>query len=415
MIVFSAPKPKITIRVHVPLLISGAASQVEDNLKLERKGLGLCKLLLLRMLVFVNLISQLTPKSQHIPYSSEHWAWLAMTSNVDGDHRIPTQSASQSNRDRDQDEYATSQKSRFRFKSSKRKPGEYGNSTSTCHSGRPDEERHHRHHHRTKRRKRTPSITQTTDEPALYDGTDRPTSSSTFVDPDVAFRESLFDAMADDEGALFWEGVYGQPIHTYPHVKEGPDGKLERMTDEEYTAYVRAKMYEKTHQHLIEEKARRNAAKKERQKLAEVQRKAEKEGEIFRREVEESLKRGEERRTKKAWSDRWETYTRKWEELGNGGSNKVAITSIPWPVESGKHADVKLKDIERFFLHAPSAGQPTETQLAKILKVERFRWHPDKIQQKLGGQDVDKTVMQAVTVVFQVIDQMWSDLRDRKK
>ena len=34
-------------------------------------------------------------------------------------------------------------------------------------------------------------------------------------DPEAAFRESLFDAMADDEGAAFWEGVYGQPIHVY--------------------------------------------------------------------------------------------------------------------------------------------------------------------------------------------------------
>jgi len=300
-------------------------------------------------------------------------------------------------------------KTKFRFKS-KRKSDERSRSPSERDHRDRDEGRHHTHHHRSKRRK--PSLSTTKDDPSLYDDTHLPNASSNqYMDPDVAFRESLFDAMADDEGAQFWEGVYGQPIHTYPDVKHGPDGELERMTDEEYTAFVRAKMYEKTHQHLIEEKARRDAAKNEREKLAKEAAKEEKEAQKFRRKVEESLKRGEERKTRKAWSERWETYTQKWETLGKGGV-KVAIASIPWPVESGRRKDIALREVEKFFLHAPTAGQPTEAQLGKVLKMERVRWHPDKIQQKLGGQDVDEDVMQAVTAVFQVIDRMWSELRD---
>jgi hypothetical protein len=189
---------------------------------------------------------------------------------------------------------------------------------------------------------------------------------------------------------------------------------LERMTDEEYTAFVRAKMYEKTHQHLIEEKARRAAAKKEREKLAKEGAKEEREAQKFRRKVEESLRMGEERKTRKSWTDKWDAYNQKWETLGKGGV-KVAIASIPWPVESGRRKDIELKEVEKFFLYAPSAGQPTEARLGKILKAERVRWHPDKIQQKLGGQDVSEDVMQAVTAVFQVIDRMWSEMRDAQK
>ncbi|KAK0118706.1 hypothetical protein ONS95_007592 [Cadophora gregata] len=306
--------------------------------------------------------------------------------------------------------------SRFRFKDKSKRRSEKRDDRSRSPAERSDRdwarrdraderqrERHHRHHHRSKRRKASPAK----DDPALYDDTHLPNaSSSQYVDPEIAFRESLFDAMADDEGAQFWEGVYGQPIHTYPNVKPSPDGELERMTDEEYTAFVRAKMYEKTHQHLIEEKARRDAAKKERERLAKESAKEEREAEKFRRKVEESLKRGQERKSRKAWGDRWEAYIQKWE------SGKIHTSSIPWPVESGKRADTtKLKEIERFFLNAPTSGQPTEAQLAKVLKVERVRWHPDKIQQKLGGQDVNKDVMQAVTAVFQVIDRMWSEVR----
>jgi hypothetical protein len=304
-------------------------------------------------------------------------------------------------------------KSKFRFKS-KRKERGHSHDRSRSGSERPHSERER--HRRSKRRKRSPSAPKNADDPSLYDDTYLPNaSSSQYADPEVAFRESLFDAMADDEGAQFWEGVYGQPIHTYPNVKEGPTGELERMTDEEYTAYVRAKMYEKTHQHLIEEKARRDAAKKERERLAKEGAKQEKEAEKFRRKVEESLKRGEERKTRKAWSEKWDAYMKKWEDLGKGEVGKIALASIPWPVESGKRKDVDLKEIERFFLYAPSSGQPTELQLGKVLKTERVRWHPDKIQQKLGGQAVGEDVMKAVTAVFQVIDRMWSELRDGKK
>ncbi|KAJ5054441.1 uncharacterized protein L3040_000715 [Drepanopeziza brunnea f. sp. 'multigermtubi'] len=270
-----------------------------------------------------------------------------------------------------------------------------------------------RRHHQSKRRKHSPA-----DDPALYDDTHLPNANSEqYLNPDVAFRESLFDAMADDEGAQFWEGVYGQPIHTYPAEKPGPDGELERMTDDEYTAFVRAKMYEKTHQHLIEEKARREAAKKERERMAKESAKEEREAERFRRKVEESLRRGQERKSRKSWGDKWDAYIQKWESLGQGAATgKIHIASIPWPVESGKRADAtELKEIERFLLNAPTSGQPTETQLAKVLKVERIRWHPDKIQQKLGGQDVSEDVLQAVTAVFQVIDRMWSEIRDAGK
>jgi len=325
--------------------------------------------------------------------------------------------AAYSDRDRAKDETFETEpiKSKFRFKSKRRSHRSRSPTESSRRHRERDSERHHRHHHRSKRRKRSLSPTKNTDDPSLYDDTYLPnTSSSRYLDPDIAFRESLFDAMADDEGAQFWEGVYGQPIHTYPDIKEGPSGELERMTDEEYTAFVRSKMYEKTHQHLVEEKARRDAAKKERERLAREGAKEDREAEKLRRKMEESLKRGEERKKRKAWSDRWDAYTQKWEDLSNVGE-KIHIASIPWPVQSGKRKDIEVREDERFFLYAPTAGQPTEGQLGKVLKTERVRWHPDKIQQKLGGQDVSEDVMQAVTAVFQVIDTMWSELRDGKR
>lgn len=299
--------------------------------------------------------------------------------------------------------------SKFRFKSKRTSRRDERSRSPESHR---DDGRHHRHHHRTKRRKRSPSAARDDDYPCF---SDLPNAPSPIIDPNIAFRESLFDAMADDEGAQFWEGVYGQPIHQYPNVKEGPMGELEQMTDEEYTAYVRGKMYEKTHQHLMEEKARRDAAREERERMASEIKREEMEAKKFRIRLEESIRRGEERKNRRAWSDRWDAYIKTWEELGKGGQTKVAMASMPWPVESGKRRDISTKEVEHFFLRAPTAGIATDTQLGKILKVERIRWHPDKIQQKLGGQGIDEAVIQAVTEVFQIIDQMWSEVRDGKR
>ena len=300
-----------------------------------------------------------------------------------------------------ENEQAQTQRSRFRFKSAKRKPDHRGHDR--------DRHKHLLSTHRSKRQRSEPP-----DEPSLRDESQLPnTSSGEFLDPDALFRESLFDAMADDEGAQFWEGVYGQPIPKIDPVKMDVEtGKLEAMTDDEYAAHIRAEMYKKTHQHLIEEKERRDKAKKEQARMAEEARKQERESEAFRRQVEESLKRGRERKDKaermQGWSQKWAGYQELWEAFR--GSTSGAPT-IPWPVWSGRIEDLGKDEVEAFFLNGPTAGKPDQADLVKTLKLERVRWHPDKVQQKLGGHGVDEAKMQGVTQVFQIVDRMWNEMK----
>lgn len=302
------------------------------------------------------------------------------------------------------DGYLRAQKSKFRFKSPKRR---------SEHEKEHSRNRHHHHHHRSKRRK----TSEPPDNPTSYDGVDPPnTSTDPALDPDVAFRESLFDAMADDEGAAFWEGVYGQPIPKISPVKPGPTGELEAMTEDEYAAYVRAEMYKKTHQYLLEEKAQREQAKRDRERLAEEARREAVEADRFRNMVEESLRRGQERKNAAQrsfeWTRKWREYEQLWDELGNPAKSATAM--IPWPILGGSQEDINKGEIEAFFLNGPTAGKPDQADLLKVLKVERVRWHPDKMQQKLGGRGIDEVKMRAVTGVFQIIDQMWTELRDKK-
>jgi len=248
--------------------------------------------------------------------------------------------------------------------------------------------RHRHHHHRSRRHLSSPP-------------------PSPHLDPDTAFRESLFDALADDEGAAFWESVYGQPIHTYSPYKPTPTSStpnpeqdsLQRMTDEEYTAYVRAKMWEKSHGYVVEERRRREEERVGR-------RKREGEAREWERGVEEALRRGEERRRKGRWKGLWEGYLRGWERFVGGGgeeeSGKAMKERIPWPVEGGRLEDIGKEDVETFFKHAPG-------QLGDVLRRERVRWHPDKMLQRAGGLGVDEGAMRGVTAVFQVVDELWSE------
>jgi hypothetical protein len=276
---------------------------------------------------------------------------------------------------------------RFRFKPSKKESHRVGKRSG-------ESSRHHRSHrsHRSRRRSRSP------DQPDLFDPPN--------LKPDEAFRESLFDALADDEGATYWEGVYGQPIHTYPREKVGKTGELESMNDEDYASFVRDRMWEKSHQHVLEERARRESARKKQREEEELDRKHRSSERLhFDNMVNEALNFGKERKRHQQWKDAWAKYTAKWSKLQESFSNGSiqethASAIIPWPVLTGLRKDISKEEVEAFF-----QSQPSET-LSTILKEERIRWHPDKMQQRFSG-NLDTEMVQSVTSVFQIVDEIY--------
>lgn len=309
-----------------------------------------------------------------------------------------------------------SKPSKFRFKSKRRSRDD--DSHHSHH--RKHRRRHHHGDHRSSKRQKT-SLPSAQDPP-------QPTPLS----PNAAFRESLFDAMGDDEGAAFWESVYGQPIHTYPSARPGPEGELEQMDDEEYATYVRARMWERTHQGLIEERERRRLEKEKEKERAKERAQADgrnrRKDDAFERAVEDSLRRGRERKRKKAWVEIWERYLQSWDRLNspstvtpsdNADGEKLHLRNlICWPVESGKRSDISRDAVENFIRHAPAdtgAGKNSDVSIANILKMERVRWHPDKIQQRYGALGIEEPVMQSVTEVFQILDHLWNEEKEKAK
>ncbi|KAK6543792.1 hypothetical protein TWF694_000524 [Orbilia ellipsospora] len=257
--------------------------------------------------------------------------------------------------------------------------------------------------HTRKRRKKPPPVSET-DDPSLYDDVYLPGQNSfKYKNPETAFQESLFEAMADDEGASYWEGVYGQPIHVYSRPKiENEKGELEMMTDEEYASYVRQRMYEKTDEYLEKEKRRINK-EREREKRREEEEQVE-----WERRERERLYREKERRERKSSEKTlkaWAEYVKLWGDITNKGQTDGRV-QVPWPVESGKQRDVSKDAIESFFRTAPE-----KRSYGEILRIERVRWHPDKALQRWGREKVSEEMLQGITAVFQIVDSLWAEER----
>jgi hypothetical protein len=236
--------------------------------------------------------------------------------------------------------------------------------------------------------------------------------------PDQAFLESLFDAMADDEGAEYWQSVYGQPVHTLG----GGRAALDEMGEEQYAAHVRARMWERTEEGREEarRRARQEAAREERL-LKEERRRQRRERQRARAAddvahgVAASLARGLARERRKQGMREWDAYAARWKGWAGG------VADLAWPVsglgEWGAR-DVSEERVRGFVgggLEIVGGEEEDEERelralLAARLREERVRWHPDKMQQRLGGS-VDEAVMRDVTAVFQVIDKMWGEVR----
>lgn len=215
--------------------------------------------------------------------------------------------------------------------------------------------------------------------------------------------------MADDEGADYWAAVYGQPVHVYSNERVGPQGELERMTEDEYAAHVRQKMWEKTHAGLLEEKARREEVRRREREEGKRQRR-------LQRDMDESLRKGEERRQKRKWRNKWEEYERAW--AGWDGRPET----LPWPMMMDNAADdersgsvrgeISEDKVKPFLMQGLRLEDTDPKTVAARLKEERVRWHPDKIQQRAGGT-VDERTMRDVTAVFQIVDKLWSEMRTK--
>lgn len=200
-------------------------------------------------------------------------------------------------------------------------------------------------------------------------------------DQDAFFREALFQ-------------IYGQPLHIYP--------RPESMDDEMYMEYVKEMMWQNTQEAREEQQQREKQEREwrqERDKLREKERAWK-----TRHEYPPPIESMDAKENIDPAQRAWERYDQAWIALKNSTSPNPP-SKIPWPVLSGRPKDVSRRHVEEFFQSAP----PRSTSLIALLKAERVRWHPDKMQQKF--RNLDAETLRRVTAVFQDIDRLYATLR----
>lgn len=249
------------------------------------------------------------------------------------------------------------------------------------------------------------------------------------LDPDTAFRESVLDALSDADGAAYWQRVYGVDLSTIPRTKtDRTTGATERTTDDERVALARRMIFEsqkaprekdeerrrrkkreeesrRQHRDDDDEEPTRRTAEKERRQRKERVRAAEAERRM-QEEIERSLRRGEERRKRAEMKSKFDEYSQRWAEWDGEQA------TIPWPTLTGARNGITEREIRSFLVRGLELKTVGSKEFLARLKEQRVRWHPDKMQQKMGGKDkVDKRVMADITMIFQVIDTLYDDIR----
>jgi hypothetical protein len=244
-------------------------------------------------------------------------------------------------------------------------------------------------------------------------------------DPDAFFREALFSSITDPAAAKHWEEVYGQPLHIYSRTQVSQTGKTVVLDDDAFVEFVKEEMWKNTSENLERQRSKakqerewRNERSKLQEKLKEYRKaKLRKQGILDEDQtmvVEEEQTDEVDQPKVNAWELAWDRYDKGWTALlvnaetvrdNHEGRDSVeyAHALIPWPVLSGQFDDVTKESVEEFFQKAP----PANVKILPLLKTDRIRWHPDKMQQQFGAKKLDGETLQHVTAVFQIIDRMY--------
>ena len=254
------------------------------------------------------------------------------------------------------------------------------------------------------------------------------------LSPGAAFRESLLDALADNEGAAYWESVYGQPIHTYSRY--GPEGgrTFECLNDDDYAAYVRRRIWEQSRDFVEVQRARQlrertKGRARERWRLeAERAREERWPGEkAHAKTVEREPKLGLGRLGYDPAEGGLKEYQQQWQVLADALKSRTNLgrpvcAQVPWPVATSKACDITQSAVEGFLrayanFSSKIAPGDDEDHLLSVVKRERYRYHPDKFAQwlTLFGASRNEDTLKSATLVFQIVDRFWNEKISQKQ
>ncbi|ORX55167.1 hypothetical protein DM01DRAFT_1335468 [Hesseltinella vesiculosa] len=229
-----------------------------------------------------------------------------------------------------------------------------------------------------KKKKRHHSHERYYSPPYIYEEEhqDLPWSNATKDDEDRAWREKLFDAMADDQPDVLHSQFY-EDARPSPHA----------MDDDEYAAYIQRGMFEKKYaKEIAHEKRKEEHRQRRKREREEAQRRLEQDIEKERLRYEAQLADKEHEHLREHLSATRATYDDQWQQLqeslaASDTTASILKRHIPWPSLDPRR--ITKTNVQHFLSQASS----------KELRQVQLRYHPDKflprLQAKFAGPDKD--------------------------
>ncbi|CAG8610419.1 20795_t:CDS:1 [Cetraspora pellucida] len=202
--------------------------------------------------------------------------------------------------------------------------------------------------------------------------------------------QHLFDVLAEDEVDHYSNRLY------YEGETCDPKG-IDRMSEDDYAAFIRKGMYEKQHKQELKEQRKKEEEFKQKQR-AKQRRMAEMQAEqqrLMRHYQAEQIRLQEMKHERRA------SYLARWNQFDINGQSSIMFKDIPWPT-----ADIKRLskvDVEDFLLSTIKDN----SEIRSILRQEQIRFHPDRWHRwikRMPSERQKKKIMETVTDISRIIN-----------
>jgi hypothetical protein len=241
-----------------------------------------------------------------------------------------------------------------------------------------------------------------------------PGISKVFWPDKFTFKDALISARADPDEAKHWKEVFGTDIHVFPKPSLA-------MSDDEYAAWVRERVYERV---LLDSRARKRAA----EEAEREQRRYRAQQEAFRQAREQEQERirnymrsgmgtrtGEWNLRSKAPKEKWLEYIAALQPPPSDADLLLLWqkSDVPWPTPSGQEDDISEENIRRFIRTCTMQyAEDANGDWKKAVRINQYYWHPDKFRQ-IQAQKLEKLsdtkkeeVLRRVTDVSQILNKL---------
>ncbi|KAH8596934.1 hypothetical protein B0O99DRAFT_685414 [Bisporella sp. PMI_857] len=172
--------------------------------------------------------------------------------------------------------------------------------------------------------------------------------------------------------------------------------KQERERKEKERAEKERQEQERKARARKEEEEKKQEEKRQREREREAQNERIRQRAQKRREEEERQKAEKAQKEREEWDQLWARYQDGWKKFRSCKSREGNLRdAIPWPVKSGSYKDVRASDVREFLQTAP----PKNIAVAKLMRQECLKWHPDKVNNWLQGaelSDVDRMMIDMI-------------------